>query len=141
MQSTINAYLGDVDSAWNDYNGEELAKLLSFRDIHVFNPRLQLENPESAVEKMLDPQIDEVCILLYWPHPGNKNKGARNYNVPSNLGLNFSFLYRYMQPTSAVVGQLRSKGILLKPTTAKLLWFKILLNCFRPKRMTTGHYP
>ena len=59
MQS-INGYLGDVDNAWNDYNGESLAKLLSFRDVHVFNPRLHLENPESAVEKVLGSQIDEV---------------------------------------------------------------------------------
>ena len=59
MQS-INGYLGDVDNAWNDYNGEALAKLLSFRDVHVFNPKLHLENPESAVEKILGAQIDEV---------------------------------------------------------------------------------
>ena len=59
MQS-INGYLGDIDNAWNDYNGEILAKLLSFRDVHVFNPRLQLENPEPSVEKVLGPQIDEV---------------------------------------------------------------------------------
>ena len=59
MQS-INGYLGDVDNAWNDYNGEGLAKLLSFRDVHVVNPRIQLENPESAVEKVLGSQIDEV---------------------------------------------------------------------------------
>ena len=63
MQS-INGYLGDVDNAWNDYNGETLAKLLSFRDVHVFNPRLQLENPEPAVEKILGSQIDEVCKVI-----------------------------------------------------------------------------
>lgn len=59
MQS-INGYLGDIDNAWNDYNGEILAKLLSFRDVHVFHPRLQLENPEPSVEKVLGPQIDEI---------------------------------------------------------------------------------
>lgn len=59
MQS-VSSYLGEVLDAWNDYDGEALARLLSFRDQHVMNPRLQLENPEREVEQVLDRQIDEI---------------------------------------------------------------------------------
>ena len=34
MQS-LTSYLGEVQDAWNDYDGETLARLLSFRDPHV----------------------------------------------------------------------------------------------------------
>ena len=32
---SLTSYLGQVQDAWNDYDGEALAKLLSFRDPHV----------------------------------------------------------------------------------------------------------
>lgn len=59
MQS-VSSYLGEVHEAWNDYDGDLLAKMLSFRDPHVMNPRIQLEHPEREVEKILDAQIDEI---------------------------------------------------------------------------------
>ena len=46
MQS-LTSYLGEVQDAWNDYDGEALARLLSFRDPHVMvsgHPRCS--NPE-----------------------------------------------------------------------------------------------
>jgi len=57
---TVTSYLSEVHDAWNDYDGEALARLLSFRDPHVMNPRIQLENPEREVEKVLEAQIDEI---------------------------------------------------------------------------------
>jgi len=60
MQQSATSYLGEVHEAWNEYDGEALAKLLSFRHPHVMNPRIQLENPEREVEKVLDAQIDEI---------------------------------------------------------------------------------
>lgn len=59
MQS-VTGYLREVQEAWNDYDGEVLARLLSFRDPHVMNSRIQLENPEREVEQILDAQIDEI---------------------------------------------------------------------------------
>ena len=35
MQQSVSSYLGEVLDAWNDYDGEALARLLSFRDQHV----------------------------------------------------------------------------------------------------------
>ncbi len=61
--SSLGSYLSAVENAWNDYDGDTLARLLSFQDSHVKNSRLQLENPESEVEEVLDSPIDELVAL------------------------------------------------------------------------------
>jgi len=57
---TLNSYLSKVAQAWDAYQGEMLAALLSFKDSHIANPKLQLEEPEAAVERVLDPPLDEM---------------------------------------------------------------------------------
>ena len=61
--TSLNSYLSAVENAWNDYDGEVLASLLSFQDPHARNPRLQLENPENEVESVLESPIDELVAL------------------------------------------------------------------------------
>ena len=57
---SMNLYLSKISNAWNQGDGEDLAALLSFRDSHVTNPRLQVPDPEAAVERVLDPPLDEM---------------------------------------------------------------------------------
>uniref|UniRef100_A0A0K2SYY5 PCI domain-containing protein 2 homolog n=3 Tax=Lepeophtheirus salmonis TaxID=72036 RepID=A0A0K2SYY5_LEPSM len=56
----ILTYLKKVEEAWNDYDGVEIARLISFRDSHVFNTKLQLEDPEGTVDDSLDTAINEL---------------------------------------------------------------------------------
>ena len=39
---SMNGYLGQVSSAWEDYDGEKLARLISFDDAHIMSPKLQV---------------------------------------------------------------------------------------------------
>ena len=57
---SVHNYLRAVEEAWNDYDGETLATLLSFQDSHATKPQLQIEDPESDVERVLDNPIDEL---------------------------------------------------------------------------------
>ncbi len=57
---SLTNYLKAVEHAWNDYDGESLATLLSFQDSHVTKSQLQIENPEAEVERVLDNPIDEL---------------------------------------------------------------------------------
>ena len=57
---SLSSYLGAIDQAWENYEGDEIAKLVSFQDSHVKNPKLQLEDPEEAVGNVLDNSIDEL---------------------------------------------------------------------------------
>ena len=56
----VRDYLQKVEEAWDDYNGENLADLLSFQDNHVLKPQLQLESPEAEVERILEEPINEL---------------------------------------------------------------------------------
>lgn len=56
----LSQYLSRANDAWNNYDGQELAVLLSFQDSHVKNPKLQLESPENIVENSLDSPLDEL---------------------------------------------------------------------------------
>ena len=40
---SVDNYLKAVADAWDDYDGESLATLLSFQDSHVTKSQLQLE--------------------------------------------------------------------------------------------------
>lgn len=57
---SLNSYLSKVSQAWHDGNGEILATLVSFSDPHIANARLQVQEPEPAVERMLDQPLDEM---------------------------------------------------------------------------------
>ena len=57
---SLNLYLSKVSNVWNAGEGDLLAQLLSFRDSHIANPRLQVPDPEAAVERVLDPPLDEM---------------------------------------------------------------------------------
>ncbi len=39
---SLGAYLSKVSAAWDDYDGDALARLVSFEDPHVMSPRLQV---------------------------------------------------------------------------------------------------
>ena len=57
---SVDNYLKAVPDAWDDYDGESLATLLSFQDSHVTKPQLQLENPDRQVSAVLQEPIDEL---------------------------------------------------------------------------------
>ena len=57
---SLNQFLSKIANAWDAGEGEELAALLSFRDGHVANARLQVAEPEAQVERVLDPPLDEM---------------------------------------------------------------------------------
>ena len=57
---SVHNYLRAVEEAWNDYDGDTLATLLSFQDSHATKHQLQIENPEADVERVLDNPIDEL---------------------------------------------------------------------------------
>ena len=58
----MNSYLNAVDQAWVDYDGEALARLISFDDAHAQNAALHVEDATTAVEKILDEGIDDIVI-------------------------------------------------------------------------------
>ena len=39
---SMNNYLDQVSSAWDDYDGDKLARLISFDDPHIMSPKLQV---------------------------------------------------------------------------------------------------
>ena len=57
---SINSYLSKVSQAWMAGEGDILAALVSFRDSHVANSKLQISDPEAQVERVLDPPLDEM---------------------------------------------------------------------------------
>ncbi|GFG29797.1 hypothetical protein Cfor_00230 [Coptotermes formosanus] len=57
---SLNHYLQEIENAWRKKNGTVLSDYLSFRHGHVASSKLKLENPESAVERVLEPPLDEI---------------------------------------------------------------------------------
>jgi hypothetical protein len=57
---SLNGYLSKVAVAYENYDGLSLAVLLSFEDSHIANSRLQVQEPESAVERVIDQPLDEM---------------------------------------------------------------------------------
>ena len=61
-----------------------LAALLSFKDSHIANPKLQLEEPEAAVERVLDPPLDEMIaahLRACWAWANSDFVGRLTVNV------------------------------------------------------------
>jgi len=57
---SMNTYLSKVSKTYDNYDGDGLAVLLSFDDSHIANSRLQIQDPESQVERVLEQPLDEM---------------------------------------------------------------------------------
>lgn len=57
---TMNQYLQQVDESLQQGMGKKAAELLSCRHGHVASPRLQIEDPEPAVQRVVDVPWDKV---------------------------------------------------------------------------------
>ncbi|XP_069104037.1 PCI domain-containing protein 2-like [Argopecten irradians] len=57
---TPNQYFQSMDDTLSEKDGIGCAELLSFKHPHIANPRLQIEHPESAVQRVFDPPYDEL---------------------------------------------------------------------------------
>ncbi|XP_049773663.1 PCI domain-containing protein 2 [Schistocerca nitens] len=57
---SLNQYLQRVEDAWQNRDGTTLSEYLSFRHPHVASSKLQVSNPEAAVEKIVEPPLDEI---------------------------------------------------------------------------------
>lgn len=70
MFGSIQTYLNAVSRTWHGTDGTLVAQLVSLRDRHATNPQLQVEFPESLVERILDAPIDEILVehikVLYY---------------------------------------------------------------------------
>jgi len=59
--ASLGGYLSKVAQAYDNFEGDMLAVLLSFEDDHIHNPRLQVQEPEAAVERILEAPLDEMA--------------------------------------------------------------------------------
>lgn len=70
MFGSITAYLNGVSRSWHAQDGLLVAQLVSLRDRHATNHQLQVEYPETLVDRILDAPIDEILIehikVLYY---------------------------------------------------------------------------
>lgn len=70
MFGSISTYLNAVARTWHAQDGILVAQLVSLRDRHATNPNLQVESPESIIERTLDSPIDEILVehikVLYY---------------------------------------------------------------------------
>lgn len=70
MFPSVTSYLNAVARTWHAQDGALVSQLISLRDRHATNPQLQIEFPESVVERILDTPIDEIVIehikVLYY---------------------------------------------------------------------------
>lgn len=70
MFGSITTYLNAVARTWHAQDGALVAQLISLRDRHATNPQLQVEFPETLVERTLDGPIDEILVehikVLYY---------------------------------------------------------------------------
>uniref|UniRef100_A0A0K8TTQ2 PCI domain-containing protein 2 homolog n=1 Tax=Tabanus bromius TaxID=304241 RepID=A0A0K8TTQ2_TABBR len=76
MFGTLNNYLSGVQRVWHAHDGKTVASFISLNDKHIMNRNLYLETPESAVERILDPPIDEIVsahlkVLYYLDSESN----------------------------------------------------------------------
>nr|CAD7267217.1 unnamed protein product [Timema shepardi] len=56
----LNQYLHQIENAWIGKDGDMCSAMLSCRNIHITNTKLQLEKPESSVGRILEPPLDEI---------------------------------------------------------------------------------
>lgn len=71
-------YLNAVSRLWNNYDGSGVSKFISLSGNHITNRNLQLESPESAIERIMEPPLDEVINshlkVLFHLHDSRKLK-------------------------------------------------------------------
>lgn len=70
MFGSISTYLNAVARTWHAQDGTLVAQLVSLRDRHATNTNLQVDSPESMIERTLDSPIDEILVehikVLYY---------------------------------------------------------------------------
>lgn len=87
--TTLNHYLQQVLTAFKRKRGAQAAVLLSFKDPHIANPRLQLEEPEGQCGQWFEPPIDELvaahikCIWCISNHDFAQAYGYQSVVVQS----------------------------------------------------------
>lgn len=84
MFGSIVTYLNAVARTWHAQDGTIVAQLVSLRDRHATNTNLQAESPESSIERILDPPIDEIVaehikVLYYLSRSRKHNSLLRTY--------------------------------------------------------------
>lgn len=69
-------YLTTVNRLWDNGDGSGVSRFISLSGNHVTNRSLHVENPESLVERHVEPPLDEVVNLhikvLYYMHETRK---------------------------------------------------------------------
>ncbi|XP_071839111.1 PCI domain-containing protein 2-like [Apostichopus japonicus] len=87
--TTLNHYLQQLETAFKRKRGPQAATLLSFKDPHIANPRLQMEEPETQCEQWFEPPIDELvaahikCIWCVSNHDFAQAYGYQSVVVQS----------------------------------------------------------
>ena len=108
---SLNMYLSKIANAWDAGEGEDLAALLSFRDGHVANARLQVAEPEAQVERVLDPPLDEMVAAHVrgcwaWSESDMLEAYKCQTMVVSSfaklLGTNISLIHQFISVCSSV---------------------------------------
>lgn len=70
MFTTLKNYLSNVHRVWTNGDGDQLASFISLKDKHIMNRNLYVQNPESAVGRILESPIDEIICahikVLYY---------------------------------------------------------------------------
>lgn len=60
MSSNLYQYLNAVSRLWNNCDGAGVSKFISLSGNHTTNRNLHTENPENAIERVIEPPLDEV---------------------------------------------------------------------------------
>lgn len=67
---SMTTYLEEVARLWHTQGGPSMARLVSLRDRHALNPQLQVEFPESYVERTINAPLQEILVehikVLYY---------------------------------------------------------------------------
>lgn len=73
---SLYQYLNAVWRLWNNYDGSGVSKFISLSGNHTTNRNLHLESPENAIERIIEPPLDEVLNshikVLFYLHDNRK---------------------------------------------------------------------
>lgn len=76
--SSVNLYqyLNAVWRLWSSYDGSGVSKFISLSGNHTTNRNLHSDSPENAIERIIEPPLDEVINshlkVLYYLHDNRK---------------------------------------------------------------------
>jgi len=62
---TINSYIHQIESAWENEDGLRVGELLSLQDPHVSSSRLTAEDPEESIRDALEPPLSEMAVCHF----------------------------------------------------------------------------